>query len=289
MEHCNKMIEERPVVFKNKRGQKLFGVLHLPLKNYCLPIVIMAHGFTDDKTGDNRLFVKFARCAAEAGIAILRFDFAGSGDSEGDFSQMTVDTEVGDLHSAVDFVYTLPEVDKTRINLIGYSLGGAISIILAANDLRVKSFIGWAPVSFLLATFRRILGRRILSLSKKNDSVFCSNGSKQFFLGRDFFNSIEKYDLIREINNISPRPILLIQGSLDKKVFPKNTEAIFKNAKEPKKMHLIKGSSHSFAFFESQLIDITLQNLLEWNFKNRQNTDRNNMKEKTSNNCLVYL
>lgn len=267
MNDYKKIIEERQVVFKNTRGQKLFGILHLPVKEYSLPVVIMAHGFTDDKTGDNRLFVKFARRAAEIGIAILRFDFAGSGDSEGDFRHTTIETEIEDLHCAVDFVYTLPEIDKARINLVGYSLGGAISIIVAADDLRVKSFIGWAPASSLSATFNRILGRRAFSLSRKNDPVFCSNGSKQFLLGKDFFSSLEKYDLIHEIKKISPRPILLVQGSIDKKVIPKDTEVIFKGANEPKKKFLIKGSGHSFAFFENQLFDITLQNLKEWNLK----------------------
>ena len=272
--HGRVVVEERPVVFNNRRGQRLFGVLHLPVREEQLPAVILVHGFTDDKTGDNRLFVKFARCATETGIAVLRFDCAGSGDSEGDFSQMTIDTEIGDLHSAVDFIYTLPEIDKNRINLVGYSLGGAVSIILAANDLRVKSFVGWAPVSFLPATLQRILGKKVFSLSKDNDLVACKNGGKEFFLGKDFFNSIEKYDLVCDINKISPRPILLIQGSLDKKVLPKDTETLFKNTKEPKKIYLIKGSEHSFVFFESQLIDITLQNLMEWNLKNKKNVDR---------------
>lgn len=73
-------IYEQPVIFKNSRSQQLFDVSQLPIKKNKPPIVKMAHGFTDDKTGDNRLFVKFVR---KAGIAVLRFDFAGSTGSEG--------------------------------------------------------------------------------------------------------------------------------------------------------------------------------------------------------------
>ena len=227
----------------------------------------MAHGFTDEKTGDNKLFVKFARRTSKVGIAVLRFDFAGSGDSEGDFRHMTAGTEAGDLRSTVDFVCALPEIDKARINLVGYNFGGTISIIVAANDARVKSFVGWAPASFPYATFQRILGKKAFSLSKKKGAVPCSNGSKQFLLGRGFFADIEKRDWTREINKISPRPILLVQGSLDEKVVPNDTRAILKNAKHPKKMSLIKGAGHTFAFFENQLIGITLRNLMAWNFK----------------------
>lgn len=262
MDCNNKTINEQPVIFKNSRDQRLFGVLHLPIKETKPPIVIMAHGFTDDKTGDNRLFVKFGRKAAKAGIAVLRFDFSGSGDSEGDFSEVTLNSEIEDLKSAVEFVYNLPEIDNSRINLIGYSLGGAVSIALTAVDQRIKSFIGWAPVSDLKATFQRILGKKDFSLAKNGTLITCKNGNKQFYLRKEFFSSIRNSGLIHEINKISPRPILLIQGSDDKKVLPKETEVLFQNANEPKAIHFIQGTGHSFAFFEEQLFEITLKHLM---------------------------
>jgi cephalosporin-C deacetylase-like acetyl esterase len=183
----DKTINEQSVIFKNSRDQRLFGILHLPLKETRPSIVIMAHGFTDDRTGDNRLFVKFARKAAKAGIAVLRFDFAGSGDSEGDFAEATLNSEIEDLKSAVDFIYNLSEIDNSRINLIGYSLGGAVSIALAAVDERIKSFIGWAPVSDFKTTFQRILGKRVFSLAKDDTLIACRNGDKQFYLRKEFF------------------------------------------------------------------------------------------------------
>lgn len=258
-------MNERPVIFKNRRNQRLFGVLHLPVEGTRPPLVIMAHGFTDDKTGDNRLFVKFARKAARAGIAVLRFDFAGSGDSEGEFSEVTLDSEIEDLKSAVDFAYNLSEIDNSRINLIGYSLGGAVSIALAAIDQRIKSFIGWASVSSPKATFQRILGRKTFSLIKKNCLIACKNGEKQFYLRKGFFDSIIGFDPLQEINKISPRPVLLIHGSTDRKVLQGQTRLLFRNALEPKKIQFIQGAGHSFAFFEEDLFEVTLRHLMKWN------------------------
>jgi fermentation-respiration switch protein FrsA (DUF1100 family) len=267
--HGRVVVEERPVVFNNRRGQRLFGVLHLPVREVQLPAVILVHGFTDDKTGDNRLFVKFARCAAETGIAVLRFDCAGSGDSEGDFSRVTLDSEIDDLRSAIDFVYNIPEIDNTRLNLVGYSLGGAVSIIVASQDVRVRSFIGWSPAGFLPKTFQRVLGKRAFFLAQQNEAVACANGDKQFYLERDFFSSLEKHRPDQAISTISPRPILLVQGTVDEKVLPRETESLFENAREHKQLHLIEGAGHSFAFYEEQLIDRTLQSLLQWNITNR--------------------
>jgi len=265
MKRNHKVAEERPVVFNNKRGQKLFGVLHLPAGDTMFPVVVMAHGFTDDKTGDNRLFVKFARKAVEDGIAVLRFDFAGSGNSEGDFSQVTIRTEIEDLSSAVDFVSALEEVDEARINLVGYSLGGAVSIIFAAHDPRVKSFVGWAPVSFPNATFRRILGNKVFCLRGRHRLIACDNGGKQFYLRNGFFNNLETHDVVGAIDKIAPRPVVLAQGALDKKVLLGETELLFQNAGKPKKMYIFKDAEHAFAYYENKLIDVTLQNLRRWN------------------------
>ena len=255
---------EQPVIFKNKRGQKLFGVLHLPASKAPVPIAVMAHGFTDDKTGDNRLFVRFAREAVENGLGVFRFDFAGSGDSEGDFSHMTIQGEVEDLWSAIDFIHKLPVIDTSRVYLIGYSLGGAVSILQAADDLRVKGFIGWAPASNPQAVFQKILGKKSFATAKQKGFVSCRNGNKQFALRKDFFKSVEKTDLVTAVDKIPPRPILIIQGTRDKKIKARETEAFFGGLKGLQEIHIIKGAEHSFALFEDKLITVTLKYLLNW-------------------------
>ncbi len=263
---------ELPVTFNNTHGQKLHGVLHFPRSGVRPPIVIMAHGFTDDKTGDNRLFVKFARKIAPRGLAVLRFDFAGSGDSEGDFAEITPRSEIEDLRSAIDFVCTLPGIDTHFISLLGYSLGGAVSIYAAAEDQRINAFIGWAPVSHPEATFQRILGKKTFDLAEKFGRAPCRNGDKQFSLRRDFFLDLQNLNPLSTINKISPRPILLIQGLLDEKVLPTETEILYRSAVNPKEIHFISDAGHSFAFFEDELFGITLGKLEEYhsNFLERK-------------------
>lgn len=265
-------IYELPVTFRNSRGQKLYGVLHLPRGGVKTPIVIMVHGFTDDKTGDNRLFVKFAREVAPRGIAVLRFDFAGSGDSEGDFAEITLSSEIEDLRSAIDFVSSLPEIDTNFITLLGYSLGGAVSIYTASVDQRINAFIGWAPVSHLEATFQRILGKEAFQLAGNFGKAACRNGDKQFYLQRDFFFDLQNLNPQLDISKISPRPTLLIQGLSDEKVPPTETEILFESAKNPKEIHFIRGAGHTFAFFEKELFRITLKKLEEYhsNFLQRE-------------------
>ena len=71
------------------RGQRLSAMLHLPVKNEPKrPIVMICHGFTGDKIGMNQMNVKLAVKLEDAGYASVRFDYLGSGDSDGDLLQI---------------------------------------------------------------------------------------------------------------------------------------------------------------------------------------------------------
>ena len=102
---------ERPIVFYNK-GQQLNGILHSPTDCDALcPAVVFFHGFTGTKVEPHRIFVKTARELAAIGFYALRFDFRGSGDSEGDFSEMTIGGEISDAIKSIDILAAMQGVD----------------------------------------------------------------------------------------------------------------------------------------------------------------------------------
>ena len=94
---------ETPVTFDCK-GQQIVGMLHLPEGRGRVPAALLMHGFTGTKVESHRLFVKISRALAEHGIASLRFDYRGSGDSAGDFEEMTIRSEIADALEAVRFL-----------------------------------------------------------------------------------------------------------------------------------------------------------------------------------------
>lgn len=129
-------------VFENE-GEKLFGVVHHPLQSRP-PIVICMHGFASHKVGTNRSYVSLAEKLCEAGIATLRFDFRGCGDSEGHLASMTLDNFVSDAVAAYEYIRGL---GYHKIGFFGSSFGGAISV-MAANRLQtIQSLALWAPVA----------------------------------------------------------------------------------------------------------------------------------------------
>lgn len=136
------------ITFENG-GQRLFGVLHRPLNASSekpKPGVIICHGFGGNKCGKHRLYVRIATLLAASGIAVLRFDFRGSGDSDGDFHDMDLTSEVSDTLAAVQYLRQQDFVDSDRLGLLGRSLGGAIAVLAAPNVQNLRCLALWAPV-----------------------------------------------------------------------------------------------------------------------------------------------
>ena len=264
------MLNESPFLFLNRNNQHLAGVLHLPRNSAGPPVIIMSHGFTDDKVSDNRLFVQFSRQAQEEGYAVLRFDYAGSGDSEGDFADMTVSGEMQDLLSAIDFIKTVRELTHSPVYLVGYSLGGAVALAVASRDTRVQGFIGWAPASNLIAVFHAILGKETFLKAFKGETVECRNDSKQFILKPGFFSDLTQHQPLCDIAKLAPRPVLLIQGTADSKVLLDHTSLLYAATEGPKTLHVIQNAPHSFALYEHELFKTTFRYLHEWGAKSGQ-------------------
>ncbi len=138
---------ERPIVFYNQ-DQQINGILHSPTDCEApCPAVAFFHGFTGTKVEPHRIFVKTARELAAIGFYVLRFDFRGSGDSEGDFSEMTIGGEVSDAVKSIDVLTAMPGVDADRIGILGLSMGGCVAAFVSGQDARVKSTVMWAPLS----------------------------------------------------------------------------------------------------------------------------------------------
>ena len=78
---------------------------------------------------------------------MLRFDFRGSGDSAGDFSEMTIGGEISDAVKSIDVLTAMQGVDPERIGILGLSMGGCVAACVSGQDARVKSTVMWAPLS----------------------------------------------------------------------------------------------------------------------------------------------
>ena len=262
---------EKPVAFQNF-GQQLVGILHVPDGLDAAekaPAIVMFHGFTGHKSETHRLFVKIARSLCRAGFAVLRFDFRGSGDSEGDFEDMTVPGEVSDAKRSIDFLEEIPWVDKERIGVIGLSLGGRVAAILASDDERLKFAILYSPaLGPLREKFISLQTDETLKKLASGEAVKVSEG---WYLKKPFFDTLDSPVPLDVMDRIKV-PILIIHGDSDEVVSNETSKKgyeIVKDLNKKNELYIVKGGDHTFSVREhtSEVIDKTLRWLLSFHPK----------------------
>jgi uncharacterized protein len=143
------MSEIQAVTFTNDAGQRLFGTLHLPgTPNPALPAVVLLSPGVKMRMGPGRLYVPLTELMNSLGYTVLRFDFHGLGDSEGElnepmladvYNHIEVGRYVGDTLSAMRW---LREHHACKRFMLGGLCGGAITALLAAErDQSVESLL----------------------------------------------------------------------------------------------------------------------------------------------------
>ena len=142
-------LTESFVEFPNARGKLLRGMIHRPAGIYAgrrAPVVIFFHGFTGDRMESHWIFIKCARALAREGIASLRFDFYGSGESDGTFLEASLQSEIADARAAVRFIERQKGIDPQRLGLCGLSLGGCVAAC-SARAAKARALVLWSAVA----------------------------------------------------------------------------------------------------------------------------------------------
>lgn len=222
-------------------GKLLRGVGHCPTleKSKTSSVVILFHGFTGSKIDDKFLFVRLARHLETNGIGCVRFDFSGSGESEGEFSEMTFEQEVLEGEAILDFVSKLNWVDPERISLLGFSMGGAVATQVAkTRGALIRKMCLWAPAG---------------NMDEKANAYFEScdslpNGNVDLDgieLGLCFYEDLKDRDLYEGIERFT-NPVLILHGTEDVAV-PILVSERFAEIYQTVKLHPIKDADHVFS------------------------------------------
>lgn len=215
----------QPVSFQSKDGTRLSGWF-LPAVGRAKGTVVHCHGNAQNMT--SHWF--FARFLPEHGFNLFVFDYRGYGQSEGRPSRAGT---VEDAQAAVEYVLARADVDADRVGLFGQSLGGAIAVVVAARDKRIKGLV----VDSAFSSYRGEAAHALRS----NPVTWLLSWPLSRFLIRSGLDPVDY------VADIAPRPLLIIHGTLDSIVPAAMGRELFERAGEPKELWLIEGANHTAA------------------------------------------
>ncbi len=236
------LMQQEVVSFPSPAG-KLSGVIHHP-RGESKGCIITSHGLLSNKDSDK--FIELGERFAEEGFALLRFDFSGCGESEGNIADTTVTGRKEDLLAAIAFMQSRMSGSAQPMGLLGSSMGGFVSLLVASHQKGIKAVAAWAtPFSF----------------EELREGITVSS---EGIIRESFFEDARLYSAAELVPGI--RNLLIIHGDRDATVPLHHAQRIYEKAREPRKLVIIAGADHSITNPEhrEKAVSLSLRWFKKW-------------------------
>jgi uncharacterized protein len=222
-------------------GQTVVGTLALP-EGGPAPVVLLFHGFTGTRNElpvtntKEGVFQRTARLLAEKGVASLRIDFRGSGESSDiAFADTTFEKQIADGIAAIKFVEGDARVDGQKLGIIGWSQGGLVASAVAGRTNVPDAVALWAAVAKPLDAFGGILGADTLKAGMATGETplpIKLPWGAEIALKQGFFDGISAMDPGAEIAAYKG-PLFVAQGTEDTTVVPASADVFIEKHEGP--------------------------------------------------------
>lgn len=229
----------------NAQGELLDYTFH-PGQANSKDLVVIGHGVTGNK--DRPFIVALAESLSHAGVPALRISFSGNGASGGKFVDSTISKEINDLGSALDVLA------GRRICYAGHSMGGAVGVLRASQDDRIRLLISLAGMVHTKAFAEREFGSVKPGQGCMWEEPACP-------LSQAYMDDMAKINSVADRAPQIKVPWLLVQGTEDDVVPIQDSYDIFRKANEPVELVEIKGASHVFA---GEFTAVMVEKVVSW-------------------------
>ncbi len=238
----------KEISFLNKEKLTLRGFVHVPSKRLRNgKAFVYLHGFPGHCTGSAAVF---AKALETLGYLVLRFDFSGSDLSDGKFSDKLMSTEVAEIKSGIDFLFSVYGDLFDELILCGISTGAIDASLYACRDKRVSKIVLLGAVSdlkhavnydFTAVQIRDFWRRGWIKYSREGKWY---HGKK---IRKAFYDEFFTLDIPKAMKKWKG-PTLIIHGSEDEAIpSTKDPHELFALCNKPKKLLIVKGADHVFS------------------------------------------
>lgn len=232
--------EREEYVTLELNAQKLKGMVHFPPGRGPFPAVALFHGWGGQRMEPHFIFVKLSRFLAKNKIVTARFDFRGSGESEGEFQEMTIPQEVEDGMKIIDFLAGHPLVNGEHLGIVGLSLGGCIARLVAIERDDVKCLVLWSAV----ADLEKLIKQK--QTEEQNEELtrkgYTDSGGNK--IGKSFFANLSQVKKLETLSTYQGE-VLVIHGTEDQTV-PLEHAYRFTEVLPSSRLKKIEGADHTY-------------------------------------------
>lgn len=222
--------------FDGPHGYRLAGRLELP-DGQPQAWAILAHCFTCGK--DSLASTRLARALAARGIGVLRFDFAGLGNSGGSFADTTFAADVEDLIAVGN---AMAGEGKPPSILVGHSLGGA-AVLMAAGAMPGIRAVATLGAPFDTSHVLHQFDPESLQTIETQGQAEVLLAGRPFVVRKSFIDDLARHDLASRVAQLRI-PLLVLHSPLDATVDIENAARIFAGAKHPKSFISLDNADH---------------------------------------------
>lgn len=225
------------------------GILTLPKAggaSRSYPAVLMLHGFAAHKNEGGDLYVREATALAGRGIASLRIDFAGTGDSEQPYTANTWTGMVADAVSAHDWLVAHSRTIDDQVGVLGYSMGAKVGLGLLAERPDIPAFASWSGALYDGIPPAR---QALYPEAQANGSVVLDLGWTVVELSLAWFETMIASTSLTDAKSYTGA-ILAVAGAADTVVNPSVSQAFTAALNTPDEtLRVIPGADHNFNVF----------------------------------------
>jgi pimeloyl-ACP methyl ester carboxylesterase len=229
-----------PIVIQDRTTHPTFSVLAQPAEPTDR-LVVLCHGFLSNKNSSTNKAL--TRLLAEKGIATLRFDFFGHGESPGPFGKLTVDIAVSQACAALDFAASR---GYRRLGLIGSSFGGLVAVLVAARRSDLLALGLKCPVPDFPEMLRLEFGEAGINRWRQRDEIpDVTGGARPVRLHFAFYEHCLAHDAYKAAESITA-PTLIVQGDCDEYVPLHQSRRLSDALQGEKDLQILRGADHGF-------------------------------------------
>jgi len=226
----------KKLYFKGSGGNQLSALLDLPADGHPEAFALFAHCFTCTK--NLKSINHISRALTRERVAVLRFDFTGLGESEGDFADTNFSTNIADLVAAADFLESEYEAPKI---LIGHSLGGA-AVLQAAGKIRSSKAVAVIGAPADPAHVMRHFREHQETIALDGEAEIAIEG-RPFRIKKQFLDDLGAVEMEKAVRNLK-KALLIFHSPVDDTVGIDNAAKIFQYARHPKSFISLDQADH---------------------------------------------